>query len=96
MFSRYENLPCVILEALCTGLPVISTNVGGIREVINEENGILIDSENENKLKDSMNYLLDNFTKFNKEKIAASANEKFNYQSVALQFDEAYKTVLGR
>ena len=95
MFSRYENLPCVILEALCSGLPVISTDVGGIREVINEENGILIESENENQLIDAMNYLLDNLEKYKKEKIASSAKEKFNYTIVGNQFNEAYKKVLS-
>ena len=28
--SNYENMPVVILEALASGLPVVSTNVGGI------------------------------------------------------------------
>jgi glycosyltransferase involved in cell wall biosynthesis len=95
MFSRYENLPCVILEALCSGLPVISTDVGGIREVINEENGILIESENGNQLIDAMNYLLDNSEKYKKEKISSSAKEKFNYNIVGKQFNEAYKRVLS-
>ena len=30
LFRRYENLPCVILEAWSTGLPVIATEVGGV------------------------------------------------------------------
>ncbi|HEU5053689.1 MAG TPA: glycosyltransferase [Hanamia sp.] len=96
MFSRYENLPCVILEALCSGLPVISTDVGGIREVIDEENGVLIESENEDQLLEAMNNMLENFGKYDKQKIAAEAKEKFNYQTVANQFQEAYKEVLGR
>ncbi len=95
MFSRYENLPCVILEALCSGLPVISTDVGGIREVINEENGILIKSEKEGELLDAMNYLLDNLNKYDKQKIASSAKEKFNYEVIGKQFDEAYKAVIS-
>jgi glycosyltransferase involved in cell wall biosynthesis len=28
--SRFENLPCVLLEALSTGTPMISTQVGGV------------------------------------------------------------------
>ena len=36
MFSFYENMPCAILEALCSGLPVIATRVGGIPEIIQE------------------------------------------------------------
>jgi len=95
MFSRYENLPCVILEALCSGLPVISTDVGGIREVINQENGILIRSEMEDELLEKMNYMLDNLDKYDKEKIAASATKKFSYHAVGKQFNEAYKEVLG-
>ena len=94
MFSRYENLPCVILEALCSGLPVISTDVGGIREVINNENGILIASEKEDKLFDAMNNMLNNLDKYDKEKIASAAKEKFNYRAVGKQFNEAYKEVL--
>ena len=34
MSSNYENMPVVILEALASGLPVVSTNVGGIKEMI--------------------------------------------------------------
>ena len=93
MFSRYENLPCVILEALCSGLPVISTDVGGIREVIHEGNGILIQSEKEDQLCEAMGYLLDNSQKYSQEKIARSAQEKFNYLAVGNQFNEAYKRV---
>ena len=50
MFSTYENQPCVILEALCCGLPVISTDVGGISEVITADNGMLVISKNESQL----------------------------------------------
>jgi glycosyltransferase involved in cell wall biosynthesis len=95
MFSRYENLPCVILEALCSGLPVITTDVGGIREVINEKNGILIPAENENELLAAAEYLLENLEKYNKESIASSAQKIFNYEIVGKQFDEVYKTVIS-
>ena len=32
LFSNYENLPCVILEAFSCGVSVIATKVGGIQE----------------------------------------------------------------
>lgn len=42
LFSDSENAPCVISEALSFGLPVIASAVGGIPEMIDSENGILI------------------------------------------------------
>lgn len=41
--SRYEGLPLSIVEAMCAGLPIIATNVGGNPELIEHgKNGILI------------------------------------------------------
>jgi len=38
-----DNLPTVIMEAMATGLPVVSTNIGGIPEMIIEnETGFLV------------------------------------------------------
>ncbi len=96
MFSRYENLPCVILEALCSGLPVISTDVGGIREVINKANGILIESENEGALLHAMNIMLDNLEKYDNEKIATAARQTFNYTTVGKMFNDVYREILDK
>jgi glycosyltransferase involved in cell wall biosynthesis len=39
----YENLPFAVLEALSSGLPTVTTNVGGIPEMIrNGKNGFLV------------------------------------------------------
>jgi len=41
--SAWENLPHTLLEALAAGTPVIATAVGGIPEVVrDEENGLLV------------------------------------------------------
>src|SRR4029453_2882314 len=38
-----DNLPTVIMEAMATGLPVVSTNIGGIPEmVIENQTGFLV------------------------------------------------------
>ena len=40
--SSSEGIPVSIMEAMSFGIPVIATDVGGTREVVNNENGILL------------------------------------------------------
>ena len=90
LFSRFENMPCVILEALCCGLPVISSNVGGIAEVIDETNGILVENENTEELAKAMQNLLDNYMVYDRSAIAARATAKFNYDTVSKLYLNVY------
>ena len=52
--SYTEGLPVSILEAMSYGLPILSTPVGGIPEVVNESNGILFEPGNKNEIYDSI------------------------------------------
>lgn len=94
MFSKHENFPCVIIEALCCGLPVVASNVGGIAEVVNETNGILIEANNTNELQSAIISVMNNINQYNAEKISAEAISKYNYYMIAQQFISVYKEVL--
>ncbi len=96
LFSRFENLPCVILEALCCGLPVISSNVGGIKEVINETNGILVSNGDTKQLADAMEQLIKNYASYNKKKIADAATKEFSYAVVGSQYAALYDNLQMR
>ena len=42
MSSHFEELPLSLIEAIYFGLPVLATNVGGCKEIINhKKNGFL-------------------------------------------------------
>ncbi len=95
MFSRFENLPCVILEALCCGLPVIGTSVGGIPELIDKENGLLVESENIPALAKAMMKMMDNYKGYNPRLISEKATALFNYTIVAKQYVDIYNKIIG-
>ena len=94
MFSNYENLPCVIAEALTVGLPVISTDVGGISEMLNEENGILIAAKDETQLEEKLNSFFTNSTLYNRYEISENAKKVYNTDVVGQQFLELYHKIL--
>jgi glycosyltransferase involved in cell wall biosynthesis len=57
--SYAENLPFALLEAMAVGLPVVTTPVGGIPEIIQDgENGFLIEPGSKTQLKERILQLL--------------------------------------
>lgn len=59
--SYSEGLPLSILEAMSSGIPIISTNIAGIPEVVlNEVNGFLIKPGDYEELANKMRYFIKN------------------------------------
>lgn len=58
--SRFEGLPMALLEAQAAGLPVVATRVGGIPQVVREDNGRLAEPDNVASLVVALAPLLDN------------------------------------
>ena len=51
MTSEFEGLPIALLEAMSMGLPVVTTDAGGIKEVVrNKQEGYLVNVQNPNEL----------------------------------------------
>ena len=92
LFSEMENSPCVIGEALCCGLPVIATRVGGIPELVNQRNGILVSPGDTENLVAAFSEMLENFDRFDRELISLEAVAKFSYPVVGKQFDRLYNS----
>jgi glycosyltransferase involved in cell wall biosynthesis len=81
--SRMESLPTTVKEAFYLNVPVVATNVGGIPELIKDnETGMLVPSENPDKLADAVNELL-----FDKQKAKRLANNGNNFVKSHMTWD---------
>ncbi|MEM2146867.1 MAG: glycosyltransferase [Candidatus Jordarchaeaceae archaeon] len=93
--SLCENLPCVLIEAMASGLPVVATNVGGIPELVDSETGILVPPQDPNSLAEAIDNVLDNVERFKKDRIAHKARTNFSFEAVAQRFNKLYMSLFN-
>ena len=94
LFSDVETQSVILLEALCCGIPVISSRCGGPEEYITPENGILVDVENEEQLTEAMENMIRNKDKYNPSTIRSSIVDMVSRDSIAKKFLQMYSDVL--
>ena len=90
LFSNFENLPCVLIESFASGLPVITTDVGGIGEIMDESRGILLHAGDEATLLQSVNWMLDHCQEYDSQKIQEYAEAHFSMQVIGEQLLRVY------
>jgi len=94
----YENCPVSVLEAMALGKPVIGANIGGIPELIDENNtGLIFQRGNEESLAEKINFLLEN-PKVTEElginsrkKVEAEYNEMLHYHKILQVYSKVLK-----
>jgi glycosyltransferase involved in cell wall biosynthesis len=88
--THFDNTPVSILEAMALGLPVVTTNVGGIPYMLsNNDNALLINDNKHLEMVNAIEDLLNNFEKV--KKITSSAKLLVNtmdWQVVKLKWNE--------
>lgn len=97
LFSNYENLPCVLIEAQASGLPAVATQVGGVPELLPPDGsrGFLVPPADEAALAQALTALLDHPEQFDPATLREHATASFSYEAVGKQFASFYAAVLG-
>jgi len=85
-----ETFGVVVAEALSTGTPVICSNDKALRELVNEQNGVLCENTVEDWVKAIEQAI---HKKFDTKAIANKIQDKLGYQSIAAEIDKIYDSV---
>jgi glycosyltransferase involved in cell wall biosynthesis len=98
LFSNYENLPCVLIEAQASGLPAVATRVGGVPELLPEPGlGWLVPPGNEAALAQALREALRAAPgRFDAPQLRARAVARYSYPVVGRAVGVVYARILGR
>jgi len=98
--SEHEALSFLIIEALASGLPVIATDMGGNRDIINEETkcGILVEYGNTRQMAEAILKVMESeaLRKSLKENALRTANERFNLDKIVKKTYNLYMECINQ
>lgn len=91
--SQNETFGVVLIEAMFTGLPVVSTKCGGPEEFVNSNNGILVPTNDSAAMCEALKQMYNNYGHFEPKLISNDCINRFSNLSIAQKISEVYNQV---
>ncbi|MDP3556910.1 MAG: glycosyltransferase [Bacteroidota bacterium] len=94
--SKNEGTPVSLIEAQAAGKFIITTSVGGIKDILNPNCGLLCEADDYETYKNNLLNAVTNFSEISKNANAASKEviEEFSYTRLCNEMDTLYKKLL--
>ena len=94
--SIYEGLPLSILEAMASGLPIIASDVGGIRDIV-KENGMIVPVNDEEALIQAMVQQINNLQmRKNMGELSLEMSKQYDISIITNEYETIYQSVSNR
>lgn len=96
--NRYEGFPMVIVEAMFNFLPIVSYNIGGVSDAINNNiTGYLVNPLDINNFKNRLLNLINDVSLRNKMSLKAydKALNEFNLETMISKYDFLFKELVN-
>ena len=95
--SKNEGTPVSLIEAQASNLPVVSTDVGGVADIVKQnETGFIIPRTSKSEFVTKLKLLIENDEIREKMKLKGWQNvyEKYSYQRLAKDVENYYRELL--
>jgi len=96
--SKNEGTPVSLIEAQAAGKFIVTTNVGGIQDILNPSCGLLSEPLDHEAYKNNLLDAVDQFEKYSASAGAASEEviNKFSYNRLCKDMTQLYKSLLSQ
>lgn len=97
LMSRFEGFPYTVLEAMAAGIPVVATDVGGVKEAAGDDAGIIITPNDGDALRQALTTLIQDPLLREKQGISGRLRVEryFSVDAMCTKTIELYQTVLS-
>jgi len=93
--SRDESFGAVLIEALASGIPVVASDLGGPREIVDPNVGNLIPREDPSALAEAISRTLSHLDRYEPELLRRHALDRYGWSTVAGQIHDVYCNAVG-
>lgn len=93
--SQYETFGVVVIEALALGKPVIATRCGGPNQVVQSQDGLLIEPENVPALTQALQHMRDRADEYDAKTIRQNCIARFGEQALVDRLLPIYEEISG-
>ena len=92
--SNHENNPVALIEALACGKPIIATSCGGPEDIVNDNNGLLVNVNDSIDLAEKMIQLMKTYDEYNQRVIRSDFEERFSSKVITPKIVKIYQQVI--
>jgi len=89
--SRFEAFGVVLIEAMATGCPVVSTYSGGPAHIVSDDCGLLVQPDDSMELAKALGKIRQDYKSYDPEKIRKQATERYSGEKIR----EAYEVLIN-
>lgn len=92
--SQYETFGVVLIESLACGRPVVTTDSGGPRDFIGQDQGIVVKEHTPQSLAEGIEFVINNYQKYQQQQLSDYCMKRFSEQKIIGEIINVYKSVL--